>query len=248
MARRREIDILTGAEIRLLITTCSNRAPTGIRNRALLTITYRAALRINEALALRVRDIDVETGAVTVMHGKGDQRRVVGIEQGAVAVVARWITERKVLGLNGHQALFCTLPGEKRASKRVSDVYVRGLLRRLKQRAGIEKRVHAHGLRHARAVELEKAGERVTVIQKFLGHASLATTGAYLSHLSNREVVEATSGGDWTLDDEEMAPVSGDRRQVTVTVAREQRKTQRRKKQVKKHQGRRWYDPEVSDE
>jgi site-specific recombinase XerD len=44
---------------------------------------YRTGLRISEALALRVKDIDTEVGSVTVLHGKGDWRRTVGIDPGA---------------------------------------------------------------------------------------------------------------------------------------------------------------------
>ena len=56
---------------------------------------------------------------------------------------------------------------------------MRGLLRRLAARAGIEKRVHPHGLRHTFAAELEAAGVPVTTISKLLGHSSVAVTARY---------------------------------------------------------------------
>ena len=47
---------------------------------------YRAGLRISEALALRPKDIDAHRGTITVLHGKGDRRRTVGLDDGALPV------------------------------------------------------------------------------------------------------------------------------------------------------------------
>ena len=59
--------------------------------------------------------------------------------------------------------------------------YVRHLLPRLARKAGIERRVHAHGLRHAFAVDLVRAGAPLYVVRDALGHSSVATTQVYLS-------------------------------------------------------------------
>ncbi len=69
-----------------LICACSNRAPTGIRNRALIVVMYRAGLRLSEALALKPKDVDPDAGTITVLHGKGERRRVVGIDPGSMAI------------------------------------------------------------------------------------------------------------------------------------------------------------------
>ena len=73
----------------------------------------------------------------------------------------------------------------------MSDVFVRQLLPRLAEQAGIDRRVNAHALRHTRAAEMAKAGRPMNVIQSTLGHASLATTSAYLNHIAPVEVVAA---------------------------------------------------------
>ena len=72
---------------------------------------------------------------------------------------------------------------------------MRRLLPRLARRAGIEKRVHAHGLRHAHAAE----GVPVNVVQQQLSHGSLATTDRYLRHIAPRERVEAMRRRAWEL-------------------------------------------------
>ena len=66
--------------------------------------------------------------------------------------------QQKAFGLNG-QLVFTTLRGGV-----VDQSYVRHLLPRLATKAGIEKRVHAHGLRHAFACELEREGATVTML------------------------------------------------------------------------------------
>lgn len=95
MTHKLDADLLTASEIERLLRACSNRAPTGIRNRALIAIAWRSGLRIGEVLALRPKDIDLDTGTLVVQHGKGDKRRVVGIDTGTAALLARWLEVRR---------------------------------------------------------------------------------------------------------------------------------------------------------
>jgi integrase len=74
---------------------------------------------------------------------------------------------------------------------------VRALFKRLGKKAGIEKRVHAHGLRHTHAAQLAEEGVRMNVIQRQLGHSSLATTSRYLEHISPTDVIEANRKREW---------------------------------------------------
>ena len=179
------VEVLTEDEVKALIRASSNRAPTGVRNRALITVMYRAGLRLSEALTLRPKDIDAEAGSVTVLHGKGGKRRVVGLDPGSMAILLRWVDKRHQYGLTGRSPLFCTLQGRP-----LHPSYVRTLLHRLGTKAGIEKRVHPHGLRHTMAFELMWEGVPAPVIQQQLGHTSLATTQRYLDHIAPKELVE----------------------------------------------------------
>jgi len=109
------------------------RSRPGIRNRALIAVLYRGGLRISEALALRPKDVDQAAGTVTVLHGKGDQRRTVGMDPAAFALLERWLDKRRALGLSARRPIFCTLGGEP-----IDSSYVGRLLPRLAVRAGIE--------------------------------------------------------------------------------------------------------------
>lgn len=185
---------LTPEEVKALVRVCSKRAPSGVRNRALIVTLYRAGLRISEALAIMPKDLDAQGGTIRVLHGKGDKARVVGLDAGAWAILELWLDRRAALGINGRSPVFCTLSG-----KPMKSAYVRTLLPRLARKAGIDKRVHAHGLRHTHAFELAGEGTPLHVIQAQLGHTSVATTDRYIRHLNPAVVVEAMRARAWSL-------------------------------------------------
>lgn len=192
MASKRPIEILTPEEVRELIRACSGRAPTGIRNRALIAVLYRAGLRIAEALDLHPKDLDRKAGTIRVLHGKGDKARTVGMDPEAFALVERWLDTRAGRGINGRATVFCTLKGGRLKSQ-----YVQVLLPRLARKAGVEKRVHAHGFRHTMAAELRREGVDIEIIRRQLGHSSLATTARYLQHLAPEAVRETMAARSW---------------------------------------------------
>ncbi len=76
---------------------------------------------------------------------------------------------------------------------------MRRLFPRLAARAGIEKRVHAHGLRHTHAAQLRAEGVDIGIISKQLGHSSIATTARYLDHIAPQDVIERMSERAWAV-------------------------------------------------
>jgi integrase/recombinase XerD len=192
--RRFPPEVLTPEEVRSLIRACSARAPTGIRNRALLAVLARGGLRVSEALALRPKDVDPAAGSLTVLRGKGGRSRVAGLDPGAMALVERWLQVRRALGVGPRRPLFCTLKGGP-----LQSAYLRELLPRLARKAGVEKRVHPHGLRHTHAAELVAEGVPVNVIQAQLGHASLRTTDVYLRHIAPAQLLDTMRRREWSL-------------------------------------------------
>ena len=192
--RRLDADLLTRQDVESLLRACSHRAPTGVRNRALIALAWRSGLRLGEVLAVRPEDVDLDAGTLIVQHGKNDKRRVVGLDAGTVALVSRWVEVRRKLGVPARSPLVCTLDGGE-----VRQDYVRHLLPRLARRAGIEKRVHAHALRHAYAVELEREGAPLSTIRDLLGHSSAATTDRYLRRLGAGDAVAFAREREWQL-------------------------------------------------
>jgi site-specific recombinase XerD len=191
--QRLDADLLSGDEVEALMRACSRRAPTGRRNRAMIAVMWRCGLRCSELLALMPKDVDPEAGRVIVQRGKGGKRRVLGLDLGTSLVIEQWLVSRRKLGLGSKSPLFCTLQGGA-----IDPSYLRHALPRIARRAGIEKRVHPHGLRHAVAVDLVRSGAPSYAVRDALGHESLQTTQVYLSRVGGHEVVEIMRGREWT--------------------------------------------------
>lgn len=192
--RRYPPEVLTPLEIRALLEACNSNPETALRNRSFFTLLYRAGLRCSEALALEPKDVDFVSMSIRILHGKGDRARTVGIDPGALDVVQQWVDERSRRGFDDSQPLFCTRRGLPMPSS-----YVRSIIKRLGIQAGIPKRVHAHGLRHTHAYELMMEGIPIPIIQRQLGHSSLATTDIYLSHIAPKQVIDAISTRQWSI-------------------------------------------------
>lgn len=186
-------EILTGDEIHRLLDAISQTSTFGIRNRALITVLYRSGLRHSEALDLMPKDVDLEAGSITVLHGKGDRRRMVGIDAGATPLIQPWIERRASLAFAHSEPLFCTLKGT-----RMGNSYLRSALPQYAKRAGIAKRVHPHGLRHTHAYELAMEKVEMPIIQRQLGHTSLATTDRYLNHIAPQQVIDTIGKRTWS--------------------------------------------------
>lgn len=187
---------LTSEEVWALVDVCG-RGPAGRRNRALIMIMWRAGLRVSEALALYPKDVDLERGQIAVLHGKGDRARVIALDPGACAIVERWMTERRGLELGSRSPLFCVI-SRPTLGQPLASSYVRELLHKLALKAGIEKRVHPHGLRHSYATYLaDRPNVPLRTIQTMLGHSSLATTERYLHHLNPAAELELIRSLDW---------------------------------------------------
>ncbi len=191
-SRRRPPEVLTETEAIALIKACSARAPTGVRNRALIAVLWRCGLRISEALSLELRDVDLQAGTLRVRHGKGDKSRTVGVDEQTSALLARWLDRRRKLSPGARAPVFCTLAGG-----RVDTSYIRHLLPRLAAKAGLDRRVHAHGLRHTYASELARELTPINVIRDALGHTSLAVTDRYLRDVAPMHVIDTIRARRW---------------------------------------------------
>lgn len=164
--------VLTDEELRALLAIPSRRYPTGRRNRALLAMMgATTCLRVSEALALKLRDVNLAEGKVNVWRGKGKRDRTAYLSDAQVEALRGWLEVRP----KGAATLFCTLAGRP-----LSTSYVRQMVARLAERAGIEWRVHPHSLRHTGASQMLRGGFTLAEVQKTLGHSNVSTTSVYL--------------------------------------------------------------------
>ena len=183
-------------EVRRLIGAASVRSSSGLRMRAMIAVMYGAGLRIGEVLTLFPRDVDTVRGHVRVRNGKGSKARLVGLDPYSCSLLGAWLERRASLGLNGRQPIFAVY-SKGRVGNALSPRDVRGALAKLGAKAGIEKRVHPHGLRHSLAFDLAMSGTPTHAIQAQLGHASLAVTDRYVRHLAPADVVGLMQQRSW---------------------------------------------------
>jgi site-specific recombinase XerD len=181
-------------EIESILAGCSRRGLSGIRNRALLAIMFGAGLRVSEAINLFKSDIDLHERTLLVRNGKGSKSRRVGIYAPMLPYVETWVAKREAaLGLNGKSPLFCThTQGDERnlSGKPISAAYVRGFLKRLESKLGLEKRLHSHAFRHSLANFMVSNQVPLNGIQAQLGHATPAITSAYIAKISPQTLVK----------------------------------------------------------
>jgi len=192
----RPIDLLTPADVVALMRACSRRAPTGVRNCGLIALLYGSGLRISEALDLRAKDLDLDGLAIVVQSGKGGRRRAVALMPDSVDAIDRWAQRRRRIGATASDPFFCTLgrgasgPHPTWPGRRLSREYFARVLKRLARRAGIDKRVHPHALRHSHADLIRRRGFDVEEVRKQLGHRDLTVTTRYLDHLGSHDLPE----------------------------------------------------------
>lgn len=177
---------LTTSEVYRLLDGCG-QGHTGVRNRAMIILFWRGGPRCSELLALQRRDIDIDDQGMTVRirHGKGNKARVIALDAESASYVRRWLEIWKA-EYAGAKAFFCSV--KKNPGRKLSTSAVRKWLARLRDKVALDKRVHAHGLRHTMARDLDDEGHPLRVIQGALGHANAATTSTYLTTLGGREV------------------------------------------------------------
>lgn len=148
--------------------------PRALRDRALLELLYSCGARISEAIALDVDDLDTTTRAVR-LAGKGGKERVVPVGGPAIeAIDAYLVRGRPTLAVRANPALFLNARGGRLSRQSAWQV-----LSDAAARAGLDKAVSPHTLRHSFATHLLDGGADVRVVQELLGHASVTTTQVY---------------------------------------------------------------------
>ncbi|MEP6695029.1 MAG: site-specific integrase [Chloroflexota bacterium] len=176
-APRRLPTILTIEEVRRLI-----EAARTLTDRTMLMVLYSTGMRNAELRHLQVRDIDSTAMLIHIQHGKGGRDRYVPLSATLLATLRahwRWMKPATYL-----------FPGtiqNWRADKPITPKVVWDACQTAAERAGLEKHVSAHTLRHSYATHLLEGGADLRTIQLLLGHVKLEHTVLYL-HLSRRHL------------------------------------------------------------
>lgn len=162
-------NVLSKEEVKRII-----EAPINLKHRTMLTFIYSCGLRCGELLRLQIGDIDSNRNLVRIRQSKGKKDRVVPLSKRLLADLRSYYKAfRPKLYL--FEGQLSGTPYDERSLQQV--------LKRAVQRAGIDKPVTLHWLRHSYATHLLESGTDIRYIQILLGHSSTRTTEIY-THVS----------------------------------------------------------------
>ncbi len=175
-------DVLTNDEVDAIIATFDLSLPDQARNRVIVEVLYGCGLRVSELVNLHLSNI-YEKEEFLLVTGKGDKQRWVPINHTALHLMLQYVAT-----IRSHQRI---RPGEEkyvfinRLGTHLSRNYVFMFLKEAVTKAGIEKTISPHSLRHSFATELVTNGADLRAVQEMLGHEKITTTEIY-THLSHQ--------------------------------------------------------------
>ena len=170
--------ILDHSEVKRLFEVTNN-----LKHRTILMTTYAAGLRVSEVVNLKVTDIDSKRMQIRVEQGKGRKDRYVLLSEVNLEMLRiYWQAYRPKTWL------FPNYNHDTALSIRS----VQKIFERARQKAGIQKKVSVHSLRHSFATHLLESGTDIFYIQQLMGHASVKTTTVY-NHLRNQNALKIIS-------------------------------------------------------
>jgi integrase/recombinase XerD len=168
-------ETLSVPEVEALLASPNLEHPLAWRDRALLELAYGAGLRVSELCGLALTDLLLAENLVRVF-GKGGKERLVPIGRSVIGAASVYLHQMRPELDRGRSKgrVLLNARGEP-----LSRVGAWGVVRRATERAGIQKRVTPHTLRHSFATHLLEGGADLRAVQEMLGHADLSTTQIY---------------------------------------------------------------------
>ena len=166
---------LARADVLRILETTEGDRPADVRDRAILMLLTTYGLRSGEIRRMRVDDLDWKEEMIRVRRSKSSKTEYLPLSSRVGHAILRYLREVRPSGLD--RLLFYTvLPPIRPLTRGALLGVVRNRLVRLNI---VAQQTGPHAIRHATAQHLLDQGKSFTVIGKLLGHASLASTGAY---------------------------------------------------------------------
>ncbi len=172
--------ILSGEEIEQLLQQPDCNDFKGCRDKAMMELLYATGIRVSELMDLNVEDVRLQQRVLLCRSNR--MERMIPIYDDAVRAVREYIFRvRNVLKTveSGH-ALFINLNG-----KRLTRQGFWKIIKAYADKAGIEKEITPHTLRHSFALHLLQNGAELKDIQEMLGHADISSTQIYMDLMND---------------------------------------------------------------
>lgn len=161
--------VLSQQEIQKMFDVCEN-----LKHRVVLGLLYSVGLRVSELINLKWGHIDRSRMVINILQAKGNKDRQVPLTLSLIPLLERYYREyhTKEYVLSGQFT-------NQYSAKSVGEV-----IKQLAYKAGINKRVYTHLMRHCSLTHMVEAGTDINIIQRIAGHSNVKTTSVYL-HVSH---------------------------------------------------------------
>lgn len=170
---RKYPEILTSREVELFLDQPQCIDAKGFRDHAMLELLYATGIRVSELISLNLDDLNLYAGFVRC---RGKKERIIPLYHGAVKALQDYVKSIRpqLIADSGEEALFVNMNGE-----RMSRQGFWKIIKYYQEKAGIEKEITPHTLRHSFAAHLLENGADLRAIQAMLGHADISSTQIY---------------------------------------------------------------------
>lgn len=177
--RERKIPaVLTKEEVKRLINAIHTK-----KSKLMISMIYACGFRVSELINLKINDLNFEEMTGHVRQAKGKKDRIFNIPKFLLNNLKKQVNKQREL----NQEYLFTGPKGK-----LTDRNIQKIVRKFAKKAGINKEVHPHTLRHSFATHLLENNVDIRKIQELLGHADLSTTQIY-THISTEELKKIRS-------------------------------------------------------
>ncbi len=169
-------------EINKLFSIPDTSTALGQRNLLIIEILYATGVRVSELVNIKLKDIDLYSDSIKIT-GKGSKERIVFFGSFCRHALDLYLNDGRC-ELDKKKSEYLLL---NKFGNRISDRMIRNILDDLIIKAGVEKHVHPHMIRHTFATEMLNNGADLMTVKELLGHESINTTSIY-THVSNEQI------------------------------------------------------------
>ena len=174
--------ILSGREVELLLAQPACVDAKGFRDKAMLELMYATGIRVTELIELNVEDVNLDLGIVKCTSAK--KSRAIPLYPAALKALGVYLRDVRpgMIADPSESALFVNVSGG-----RMSRQGFWKILKHYQAKAGIEKEITPHTLRHSFAVHLLENGADLGSLQELMGHSDISSTQMY-THMINQKL------------------------------------------------------------
>jgi len=191
--------VLTKDEVTKLLSSFTNK-----KSKLMISMLYACGMRVSELTNLKAADLNFEEKIGHIRQAKGKKDRVFNIPEFLAKDLQKQVNQQKE---SGQEHLFSGQNGS------LSTRTIQKIVRTARKRAGIEKDLHPHTLRHSFATHLLEDDVDIRKIQELLGHADLSTTQIY-THISVEQLKKIASPIDALMNPKK--EITEDKDQTTL--------------------------------